>query len=571
MLLAGVTAYLILACSRHEPLRWRKIVIPVPSPRIAFAQIARGVSGDLLCAAGVLYALLPAAGAHRLRRVRRDVHHRHRRRHHQQRAGRRRRVRSRCCCCCSARCRPISCSARCSPIASSIISCRSPWRCALLGAHELWAHRGPMVRIAQARAAPGSAPSRRRRARMAVFGAGAVLLLSGSTPGHRPSPGSAAPIRAAADPRAVPSARQRGRRRTAGARARPVPPPRRRLVSDHVAAVRRRASVALQGIRLRGGDRARARSRLLLVSARARFRRRASIIEQRFSLSWVVAMLLVLGAAVWLVLFAYRHVPYSKELWWEFAFRVARAAQLARVAHGGNDGRSLRALPAAAPLQARDAPPSADRPRARGACSSRTPTMPRRILRCSGTRICCSTRIARPSSCIRPRGAAGCPWAIRWGRLRSSSRWCGTSSRTATTWRSSRCSIRSPPTTCRCTSISGSRSASSARRRACRSTPSRWRARRARTCAIPIGARKRTAPSSRSCRAGKRRRSCPSCARCPRHGSRRSKPRRSAFRSAISTSSIWRISTSPWCAAPARSSRSPTSGAQAPTPSCPPI
>ncbi len=48
--------------SRHEPLRWRKIVIPVPSPRIAFAQIAVAC-GDLLCAAGVLYVLLPPQAA----------------------------------------------------------------------------------------------------------------------------------------------------------------------------------------------------------------------------------------------------------------------------------------------------------------------------------------------------------------------------------------------------------------------------------------------------------------------------------------------------------------------------
>ena len=58
VLLAGVLAYLMLACSRHEPLRWRKIVIPIPSPRIAFAQVGVA-SGDLLCAAGVLYSLLP--------------------------------------------------------------------------------------------------------------------------------------------------------------------------------------------------------------------------------------------------------------------------------------------------------------------------------------------------------------------------------------------------------------------------------------------------------------------------------------------------------------------------------
>ena len=55
-------AYLVLACKRHEPLRWRKIVIPVPRPSIAFAQVAVAC-GDLLCAAGVLYVLLPPQAA----------------------------------------------------------------------------------------------------------------------------------------------------------------------------------------------------------------------------------------------------------------------------------------------------------------------------------------------------------------------------------------------------------------------------------------------------------------------------------------------------------------------------
>ena len=71
---------------------------------------------------------------------------------------------------------------------------------------------------------------------------------------------------------------------------------------------------------------------VVLISGRSRFRRRASLIEQRFSVPWVAAVLLVLAAAVWLVLFAYRHVPYSNELWWQFAFEAPAP-------------RSLRALP----------------------------------------------------------------------------------------------------------------------------------------------------------------------------------------------------------------------------------
>jgi phosphatidylglycerol lysyltransferase len=67
---------------------------------------------------------------------------------------------------------------------------------------------------------------------------------------------------------------------------------------------------------------------VMLVSARARFQRRASLIEQRFSVPWIVAALLVLGMSVWLVLFAYRHVPYAKDLWWQFEFEASAPRSL---------------------------------------------------------------------------------------------------------------------------------------------------------------------------------------------------------------------------------------------------
>jgi phosphatidylglycerol lysyltransferase len=67
---------------------------------------------------------------------------------------------------------------------------------------------------------------------------------------------------------------------------------------------------------------------VLLVSARDRFGRRASLIEQRFSGPWVAAVLLVLGAAIFLVLFAYRNVPYGKDLWWQFAFEASAPRSL---------------------------------------------------------------------------------------------------------------------------------------------------------------------------------------------------------------------------------------------------
>jgi phosphatidylglycerol lysyltransferase len=334
-LIAAVGAYLALACTRHEPLRWRKIVLPVPSPGIAFAQI--GVAaGDLLCAAGVLYSLLPpqadvgfgafaamfiiaiAAGIisnvpggvgvfesvllFLFRSVPPD-----------QLLG--------------------------ALLAYRIIYYLVPFAAALclLGAHELWVHRGPVVRLAQLGRTWLGAVTPQASA-VAVFGAGAVLLLSGSTPGI-------------------------GDRLELLRRFVPLPI----LELSHLlgSAVGVGLLILAHGLYrrldaawyltmwllcagvllslLKGFDYEEAivlgAVAVVLISARTRFRRRASLIEQRFSVPWVIAVVLVLSAAVWLVLFAYRHVPYGKELWWQFAFEAPAP-------------RSLRALLLAAMMAA---------------------------------------------------------------------------------------------------------------------------------------------------------------------------------------------------------------------------
>ncbi len=317
-LLAVVAGYLWLACSRHETLRWRKIVIPVPSPGIAFAQV--GVAaGDLLCAAGVLYVLLPlqahigfaafaamfviAIAAGIISNVPGGV-------------GVFESV--------------LLLLFRTAPadqllgalLAYRIIYYLVPFAAALclLGAHELWAHRAPMVRLGQiGRTWLGTMTP--QASALAVFGAGAVLLLSGATPGF-------------------------GYRLESLRRVVPLPI----LELSHLlgSAVGVGLLVLAHGLYrrldaawyltmwllcagvllalLKGFDYEEAiilgSVAVVLISARARFSRRASLIEQRFSASWVVAVMLVLGAALWLVFFAYRHVPYSKDLWWEFAFEA---------------------------------------------------------------------------------------------------------------------------------------------------------------------------------------------------------------------------------------------------------
>ena len=317
-LLAVVGAYLTLASTRHEPLRFRKIVVPVPTSGIAFAQIGVA-SGDLLCAAGVLYALLPAGvdvgfvafaamfiiaiaagiisnvpggvGVFEsvllllFRSVPPD-----------QLLG--------------------------SLLAYRIIYYLVPFAVALclLGAHELWVHRGPVVRFTQLIRTWLGAVTPQASA-VAVFGAGAVLLLSGSTPGigdrlellRRFVPLSILELS-----HLLGSAVGVGLLILAHGLY-------RRLDAAWYLTMWLLCAGVLLSL-LKGFDYEEAivlgAVAVVLISARARFRRRASLIEQRFSVSWVIAVLLVLGAAVWLVLFAYRHVPYDKELWWQFAFEA---------------------------------------------------------------------------------------------------------------------------------------------------------------------------------------------------------------------------------------------------------
>lgn len=60
----------------------------------------------------------------------------------------------------------------------------------------------------------------------------------------------------------------------------------------------------------------------LLLPCHGDFYRKASLTGERFTLGWVAAVLVALGSTAWLVLFAFRHVGYSEELWWRFALQA---------------------------------------------------------------------------------------------------------------------------------------------------------------------------------------------------------------------------------------------------------
>ncbi|KQN00413.1 bifunctional lysylphosphatidylglycerol flippase/synthetase MprF [Sphingomonas sp. Leaf25] len=57
----------------------------------------------------------------------------------------------------------------------------------------------------------------------------------------------------------------------------------------------------------------------LLQWTRSAFYRRTTLTSQPIALPWLASMVAVIGLTIWSGFFAYRHVPYSGDLWWRFA------------------------------------------------------------------------------------------------------------------------------------------------------------------------------------------------------------------------------------------------------------
>ena len=337
----GRRAYFWLVCTRHAPLRFRNVSkFRCRKPRIAFAQI--GIAAPICCAppacctcycraqasicfaafAGV-YLLALAAGAVSnvpggigvfefvLLLLLPEV----------PRTG---------------------CSARWSRIAPSTTLRRSPWRWCLLGVHEVWVHRAPVVRLVRLVRTFLTAVTPQAIA-IAVFVAGAVLLFSGATPGlgnRLALLRGFVPLPVLELSHLLGSVVGVG---LAGHRPRPVSTLAHRMVADDLAVVRRHTAVAAQGLRLRrsldvgsGGGHAGLGARALSAP---RFLDRPAIFHARGSwpFFWCCC------TAGWLVLFAYRHLPYDNELWWQFAFHASAPRSLRAIAADGGDRARLTA------------------------------------------------------------------------------------------------------------------------------------------------------------------------------------------------------------------------------------
>jgi phosphatidylglycerol lysyltransferase len=99
---------------------------------------------------------------------------------------------------------------------------------------------------------------------------------------------------------------------------------------------------------------------LPLWLTRAQFYRKASLLGELWSPAWFASAAMAVGASVWVGMLAYRHVPYANELWWQFAIdghapRMLRASLMAVLLLGSVATLRLLApvrLPASIPTAA---------------------------------------------------------------------------------------------------------------------------------------------------------------------------------------------------------------------------
>jgi phosphatidylglycerol lysyltransferase len=324
LLLAGVAAYLWLVCTRHAPLKVWRFVIPIPKPRIALAQIGIACA-DLLCAASVLFVLLPEQAAIGFAAF----------------AG-------------------VYLIALAAGVISNVpggigvfefvlllllpgvpkaqllgtlvafraIYYFAPFSIALvlLGIHEVWVHRGPAVRMVRLLRTFLAAVTPQAIA-IAVFLAGATLLFSGATP----SPGDrVALLRDFVPVPVLELSHLLGSSVGVGLLIIAHGLYRRLHTAWWLTVWLLGAGVLLALLKGFNYEEASILAVVVvfLVSARERFLRRASLIDQHYSGPWVVAFFLILGTAAWLVVFDYRHLPYDNELWWQFAFQASAPRSL---------------------------------------------------------------------------------------------------------------------------------------------------------------------------------------------------------------------------------------------------
>ena len=61
---------------------------------------------------------------------------------------------------------------------------------------------------------------------------------------------------------------------------------------------------------------------MLMLPARSYFRRKSSLFDMPFSPPWIAMIIIVLAGSTWIGFFAFQHIQYANDLWWQFSYKA---------------------------------------------------------------------------------------------------------------------------------------------------------------------------------------------------------------------------------------------------------
>jgi len=99
---------------------------------------------------------------------------------------------------------------------------------------------------------------------------------------------------------------------------------------------------------------------LMLLACRSQFSRQASVLSAPMTSGSLVAVVIVIATAAWILFFAFRDTPYTHDLWWQFEFDAQAPRALRAIVGASTLALGIAVWQLLRPASGNPAPPTAD-------------------------------------------------------------------------------------------------------------------------------------------------------------------------------------------------------------------
>jgi phosphatidylglycerol lysyltransferase len=99
---------------------------------------------------------------------------------------------------------------------------------------------------------------------------------------------------------------------------------------------------------------------LMLLACRSQFSRQASVLSAPMTSGSLVAIVIVIATTAWILFFAFRDIPYTHDLWWQFEFDAQAPRALRAIVGASTLALGIAVWQLLRPASGHPAPPTAD-------------------------------------------------------------------------------------------------------------------------------------------------------------------------------------------------------------------